>query len=113
MIIRAIYLAAILSVLACSQAGACTLYKNNLANQDPTMDCPWKTKTFAERVSECLHWGDEYGYDKARVQQISQATKKLRCDRIEEDGKDLLDSYNAEPETQAVIKAILKIWIDG
>lgn len=92
-------------------AKACVLSKNFLGNSDATMDCPDNVRDFADRTAECLHWSGEEPYDKARAEQIAQATKKLHCDAVQSDGKKLLQEYNEKPEAD-VIKSVLKQYSD-
>lgn len=89
-------------------ANACVLSENLMSNPDPTMNCSYYTKEFAERALECIHWAGEYAYDSERSKQIEKSIKRLHCDKIENDGKKLLKFYDNQPDNQEVIRSIMK-----
>jgi len=43
---------------------------------------PRPVRRFLERRAGCNHWGGEEAYDAERAQQIAQAIRGLRCDRL-------------------------------
>lgn len=96
------------------EASACEAAKDFYdALQKPVTNCPDDITKLAERAAECMHWGDEAPYDKERAEWIKKSVAKLKCDKIEKDGDNLLKIYNEQPEKQAVIKIIIKNYING
>lgn len=77
------------------------------------MNCEYYVKEFAERVSECIHWRGEDAYDSKRGNQIRKAVEKLRCDKVESDGKKLLQTNHGQTENQEVIKSVLQFWVNN
>ena len=54
---------------------------------------PRAVRAFVVRRAGCNHWGGEEGYDAERATQISDAARKLRCNRIEADEKRIKRQY--------------------
>jgi len=54
---------------------------------------PRPVRAFLVRRAGCNHWGGEEGYDAERATQISDAARKLRCNRIEADEKRIKRQY--------------------
>jgi hypothetical protein len=54
---------------------------------------PRPVRRFLERRAGCNHWGGEEAYDAERAQQIAQAIRGLRCDRLEADERWLKRQY--------------------
>jgi hypothetical protein len=65
---------------------------------------PKLVKQFNKRQIECNHWAGEEPYDKARALEITAAVKKLKCEALEVDEKNLLMKYKSRPDVSKSIK---------
>jgi hypothetical protein len=64
---------------------------------------PPEVAAFIVRFVGCGHWAGEEPYDKERAAEIATALKELKCERIEEDEKNLRSRYARNPR---VLKAL-------
>lgn len=110
-------------------ANACTLDKDVLLEKKShgnlTTNCPKKVSNFAERVSECIHWGGEFAEGdskeaRERRKFIAKAVDRLKCinadvNYIKNDGEKMLKEYSKsnlsnKQEILNVLKEILDGW---
>jgi hypothetical protein len=59
---------------------------------------PENVSTFICRRALCNHWADEEPYDAARARQIASAAKRLKCETLVLDEKDLRRHYGLQPD---------------
>lgn len=59
---------------------------------------PADAKAYVTRRMGCSHWGGEDAYDAARVREIGEAVRSLRCDTVDADGRRLRRRYRRQPD---------------
>lgn len=65
--------------------------------------CAEDVKLFLERVSNCMHFGGEPGYDAERLNFLQYTMLELRCDQLPCDRDDLLKKYKGDAVNLGVI----------
>jgi hypothetical protein len=60
---------------------------------------------FVERYGGCNHWGGEEPYSKERRKEIDDGARRLRCDRLDADGRKLRKKYAGKPNVVRIIDA--------
>jgi hypothetical protein len=81
------------------EGGASTLGPNWRDN------LPADVVRFVERYGGCNHWGAEEPYSKERRKEIEAGARRLRCNRLDADGKKLRKKYAGKPNVVRIIDA--------
>ncbi len=67
-------------------------------------EAPQDVRMFVERREGCEHFAGEDGANAARRQEIDDAMRKLRCDRLEIDAQRMLGRYSGKPDVVKLIR---------
>lgn len=68
------------------------------------MSEPIEVLDFVARVTGCVHWSGEDGYDAESRAEIAAAAAQLRCDALGADGALLEAKYEEQPATIALLR---------
>lgn len=64
---------------------------------------PGEVTAFVERKVNCHHWAGEEPYDAARGRQIVAMIRKLRCEKLDADEKQLRQRYQLSREVRSAL----------
>lgn len=72
---------------------------------------PNEVRNFIERRESCNHWAGEEPYDKDRAGEIASAQRRLRCDKVANDGAALQRRFRKSPDIVELLTATAD-WIE-